>query len=41
MLLVMKAVRDVKSRKEEYRKKEGLVVGFVSKEVKHHKFYRF
>ena len=34
------AGRDVKAGKEEYNKKEGLVVGFVSKEVKHHKFYR-
>ena len=27
--------------KEEYSKKEGLVAGFVSKEVKYHKFFRF
>ena len=35
------ARRDVKAGKEEYSKKEGLVAGFVSKEVKDHKFYRF
>ena len=35
------ARRDVKAGKEEYSEKEGLVAGFVSKEVKDHKFYRF
>ena len=35
------AGRDVKVGKEEYSKKEGLVAGFVSKEVMYHKFYRF
>ena len=35
------ARRDVKAGKEKYSEKEGLVAGFVSKEVKDHKFYRF
>ena len=39
--LLRTAGRDVKAGKEEYSKKEGLVAGFVSKEVMHHKFYRF
>ena len=30
-----------KAGKEEFSKKEGLTAGFASKEVKHHKFYRF
>ena len=39
--LLWTAGGDVKAGKEKYSKKEGLVAGFVSKEVKHHNFYRF